>query len=544
MLGDELRERRGEQAATRHTEPAGEGISGGEEVVGERDGCLHTMIIPWYNQYCQSLGWKAIPRSVRSLRMTRMVYLSVMSPVTDSPVGRNDPCPCGSGKKYKKCHGVAASEVSVRPDVARANALKAADTELVERLMGFAATRYGRQWILRAFDAYLDREGDDISDRDVPLAIPWALRSMPATTKGLTLAEEWRRAQAKELSPERRILLDAYAASWLSVWEVAEVERGVGVALTDQLTREKRFVHDVASSTTLGPFDTIFAFVLDCDGVSFFGGVHGQPLPPREADVVIREARRICRVRTRPVSLDSLRDVDTQIDLVALWNVVVDELTARPAPTLTNTDGDPFVLTTDDFELLAAREEVAQLIESIEGVQEPQLEGNDLAFAVIKPGNAQNRSWDNTLVGRIILTARRLRLETNSTRRADTLRARVETRLGRTVRFRLRTETNTEDLLATARASAQSGEKRPDDRPPPEAIAAMREFRERHMTAWLDDAIPALGGLTPRAAARSPRSRAALEVLLKDFDRSEARLPAEERIDVSRLRVELGMKAP
>ena len=21
-------------------------------------------------------------------------------------VGRNDPCPCGSGKKYKKCHGI------------------------------------------------------------------------------------------------------------------------------------------------------------------------------------------------------------------------------------------------------------------------------------------------------------------------------------------------------------------------------------------------------------------------------------------------------
>jgi preprotein translocase subunit SecA len=22
-------------------------------------------------------------------------------------VGRNDPCPCGSGRKYKKCHGAA-----------------------------------------------------------------------------------------------------------------------------------------------------------------------------------------------------------------------------------------------------------------------------------------------------------------------------------------------------------------------------------------------------------------------------------------------------
>ena len=23
----------------------------------------------------------------------------------DKKIGRNDPCPCGSGKKYKNCHG-------------------------------------------------------------------------------------------------------------------------------------------------------------------------------------------------------------------------------------------------------------------------------------------------------------------------------------------------------------------------------------------------------------------------------------------------------
>src|SRR4029077_9315041 len=33
----------------------------------------------------------------------------------DEPkVGRNDPCPCGSGKKYKKCHGIAAGKLSRR----------------------------------------------------------------------------------------------------------------------------------------------------------------------------------------------------------------------------------------------------------------------------------------------------------------------------------------------------------------------------------------------------------------------------------------------
>ena len=30
------------------------------------------------------------------------------SPPDAAPVGRNDPCPCGSGKKYKKCHGAGA----------------------------------------------------------------------------------------------------------------------------------------------------------------------------------------------------------------------------------------------------------------------------------------------------------------------------------------------------------------------------------------------------------------------------------------------------
>jgi preprotein translocase subunit SecA len=31
----------------------------------------------------------------------------------DKKVGRNDPCPCGSGKKYKQCHGM--QQAAVRP---------------------------------------------------------------------------------------------------------------------------------------------------------------------------------------------------------------------------------------------------------------------------------------------------------------------------------------------------------------------------------------------------------------------------------------------
>jgi preprotein translocase subunit SecA len=36
----------------------------------------------------------------------------------DKKVGRNDPCPCGSGKKYKNCHGrlQEAGHENVRPN--------------------------------------------------------------------------------------------------------------------------------------------------------------------------------------------------------------------------------------------------------------------------------------------------------------------------------------------------------------------------------------------------------------------------------------------
>ena len=30
----------------------------------------------------------------------------------EKKVGRNDPCPCGSGKKYKQCHGAGGAQAS------------------------------------------------------------------------------------------------------------------------------------------------------------------------------------------------------------------------------------------------------------------------------------------------------------------------------------------------------------------------------------------------------------------------------------------------
>ena len=38
-------------------------------------------------------------------RDTQPRSAAIKKPQRNVKVGRNDPCPCGSGKKYKQCHG-------------------------------------------------------------------------------------------------------------------------------------------------------------------------------------------------------------------------------------------------------------------------------------------------------------------------------------------------------------------------------------------------------------------------------------------------------
>jgi len=59
---------------------------------------------------CKAHGWHYIigfemdkPEDISDLEKA----LNPLKPLVSTKVGRNDPCPCGSGKKYKKCCGAA-----------------------------------------------------------------------------------------------------------------------------------------------------------------------------------------------------------------------------------------------------------------------------------------------------------------------------------------------------------------------------------------------------------------------------------------------------
>ncbi len=88
-----------------------------------------------------------------------------------------------------------------------------------------------------------------------------------------------------------------------------------------------------------------------------------------------------------------------------------------------------------------------------------------------------------------------------------------------------------------------------DTSDPEQAMAALNaELARQAQARWLDDHVPALGGLTPRQAAADPTRREQLERLLDEFDDRGSALPADLpegfvafSYDVAALRRELGL---
>ncbi len=447
---------------------------------------------------------------------------------------RNAPCPCGSGRKYKKC--CLAKDERAGSEQRKVQSGHDLDADLTHELIEFAHDRFGMVW--RRFD----RDFLDVQ-RTLQLAVPWSVYHY--RVEGHNALEAYLEELPRRLSRAERGWLEAQQAAWLSLWEVSEVEPGVGIALRDMLTDETRSVHEVSGSQTLVVRDVLLARIVDYDGVSLLCGSHPRPLPPVPAAEVLRRARGRLR-RKRAVPVDRLRDESVGRYLIKRWEEAVDDLdlsyVARRAgqPELQNTDGDPLLLTIDHFEIASGkRGDVEARLAELADVEPPEVGEGLPVYTFLRPGNAMHESWEDTVVGHGRLLARSLQLETNSASRADVLRARVEAACGDSLLHRAREHS---DPLSDEASPSEARRDHTAEPSPAEAEQLILDFKRRHYAGWPDHPLPALAGKTPREAIRTAQGRGAVDVLLKEMENREQRGGAGASFDFSSLRRELGLE--
>ena len=455
-----------------------------------------------------------------------------------SKVGRNEPCPCNSGKKYKHCHWDA--ERSALSESTRAMRLHDMDRGLVERLLKFASVALGKDWFKEILAELDDLEVDESMAQLIFTCsvYEWAVEEG-------TVVEIFLRSRPPGLSESEQAWLEAQTRGWLSIWEIQEVTPGVGVTVRDLFSGEERRVLEQGGSRSLKPRDAILARVVDFEGMTVFCGMHPRSLPPREAASVIVALRKSLGVGTRKVPVSRLQAEVPLQGWIITWGLGVAHYDASrlKIPELQNTDGDPLLLTTDRFEF--DPKDRATIEAKLATLAEGEGAGSsaERAFSFQRSGNAMHKDWDNTVVGRAVLRPRALLLETNSIRRADDLRAKVEAALGALLRHRTREHQDPEALLKMARDPGRKpAVMKKTEEQPPEVLEVLRDFKRKHFATWLDTPLPALSGLTPREAAAKPRKRKDVVLLLKEMENSESRLPSAERFDMSSLWSELHLQ--
>ncbi len=403
------------------------------------------------------------------------------------------------------------------------------DHDVVTDLVAFARRDFGPE-----FAAALDDFTDPMEEWQ--LAEPWSVYEYPL--RGRSAADRYLEESAGQLDERQRGWLEAQRSAWLSVWEVTAVEEGISIGLQDLLSGEQRTVEEAAGSRTLGLRDAILGRVVDFEGTSLLCGVHPRPLPPREASDVVRRVRRRLR-RKRAIPPDRLREPGIGGFLIRTWGEAVQDLDRRfsKPPVLQNTDGDPLKLTTDIFEVAPGRRK--SLEARLAGW--PDVDVSDdgdgtLSYAFLKERRSKRSTLENVLVGRGFFEEDRLHLETNSLKRADALRERLESAFGGHLEHRERVHLDLSS--AVAGAGARSSDRLPEPSTP-ELAALTRELKQQHYADWIDQPLPALKGMTPREAVRTASGREAVEILIKEMENMEGRLPESVRFDFSELRRKL-----
>ncbi|GAB7082396.1 SEC-C metal-binding domain-containing protein [Megalodesulfovibrio paquesii] len=199
-------------------------------------------------------------------------------------VGRNDPCPCGSGKKYKKCCLAALQEAENTPYRRISDTYNA----LADKLMQFTERELGMDIMDLALDAFfleaLDQSGREPFQGFSQLFVPWALFTWiptpdalqtlePPYPPDLTIAEVFLQRKGRSLDARERQILAAVGRRPFTFCEIFAVQPGEGFRCQDLFTDAERSVTEQSASRQLQQGDILFCSITAMEGFEMLIGI-------------------------------------------------------------------------------------------------------------------------------------------------------------------------------------------------------------------------------------------------------------------------------
>ncbi len=491
-------------------------------------------------------------------------------------IGRNEPCPCGSGKKYKKCclnreceerarkatriereeklreavfdfifDDRFADEIDIAEDIFFAGGPLHYDTEdkvcpecgehlvtvdaqieeilevgpgekIDEDTVEMPPDEKPIEWDEEDFYDKDDLFNDDFDEEDETLFNLWYFHDYVSDRYGSDMVSLFEKEKGGKLDEADREILASWKNTILGLFEVVDVEYSKGVLLRDLLTDERYFVRDISLSKSVFKWDCIF-MRLNKVGEEWGGIGTCRILSQPQADVMKETIESKFADSGVPTLQDYLHKAYPSISIMHRIFYLLSEF--APMPELRTMDGEAIIFSKATYKILDKRK-VGERLEKCSEIDHTEEEEAYTWYEEI-PEEERRFDGERRILGSITIDGGKLTLECNSRERLARGRELLSGIMNDGIVF---IKEDFEDVgSAMERMEKEDkgkGRKKQETEEIPEELRRRlkEEYLLNHYKNWLDMDVPALEGQTPRQAVKTTDGKQKLIEMLKDIE--------------------------
>ena len=485
-------------------------------------------------------------------------------------VGRNYPCPCGSGKKFKKCCLNKLESKKEIQGAANKRAAKVPDDLVREKIRIFMEKGNFKSSFQSAINLYWNTtvEGLDppeaMEDADISGIMEWFVHDYILPDYGKPLIAVFYDTDPK-LSKNGLQILKDWQMTNISVFQILKVEKDTGMHVEDIFTGEKCFIHDVSISKAARRWELLIArkvWVLNEWQLSAVGRI----LPPQDKD----EIYDFIMANYRNYQKDN---PDCEINEFLhrkgyLLNNYVLTKTVRPreAPTMITSDGEEILICEAIYDVLDFNKAINGLLKIPDYQMRTQTENEkgqsqQFGFDWLERGkssvSSQRKDRESGLIyqsfytdgpghesfrvlGNIEVFPDRLKLSVFGKKRFKAGKSLLNKHLKGSIKHRI---DGLQSLDAKSREGNVKSKETKEELDPDLKKNLLKDMYNNHYKNWLDSKIPALDYKTPTQASKTKEGKKKLEDLLRvlEYTVENQKRSGQIDYDISWIRKELGM---
>ena len=450
-----------------------------------------------------------------------------------SKTGRNDPCPCGSGLKYKKCCLARLD----KEQLVESNVIRMLDAEqgLIDPLASHAQAHYGPDPTKQAWEDFTLSSGLEMDPEEVPevgqifsqwYLYDWKGRAGLVNDKGaqipdLTIAQHYLQVKGYRLNATERRFIETVGRSHFSFLQVQSHKVGHYISVIDLLCGTSHVIHDVDEFPLISAGTILYGRIVTLADESILFGIGPLFIPGEMIDEVLdlreslielahaeaRESGAFAPFQNPFLDPEFVKKHEPK--LRRLYLEVREEVLEVAFSEEFNEDGEPLEHIRLIYTLKCSPGEAFDALCSLAGVAPDELlrkaatfDGEELVSAKFpwrRGADVGSATEQSERLAEILIFGVNLSVEVNSGRRADAADMEIQARLGDMALLEDRVLISDSDWLEDEQGFGNE-------------MPALTHDPELE-----DGPLPELDGQSPREARQSVSGRAKLSALLDEM---------------------------